>query len=63
MGTTCMTCGDICPEQAIRFRPRAGGPFLPEIDDEACTLCGECIESCPSNAMAIADKYAQAANG
>jgi ferredoxin-type protein NapF len=58
-----MTCGDVCPEQAIRFRPRAGGPFLPVIDDEVCTLCGECIEGCPSNALAVVGKCPEATGG
>lgn len=51
-GISCMTCRDSCPEDAIRFRPRIGGPFLPEIVEDACTGCGACIASCPSQAIA-----------
>lgn len=52
-GVTCMTCRDICPEQAIRMRPRLGGPFLPEIDDDACTRCGACVDTCPADAVSL----------
>jgi ferredoxin-type protein NapF len=51
-GVTCMTCRDACPENAIRFAPRAGGPFLPVLDAGLCTGCGACIGPCPSNAIA-----------
>jgi Pyruvate/2-oxoacid:ferredoxin oxidoreductase delta subunit len=49
----CMSCRDNCPEDAIRFRPRAGGPFLPEIDTEACSGCGECVGACPADAITL----------
>lgn len=53
-GVTCMTCRDACPEAAIRFRPRIGGPFLPELDPFACTGCGACIAPCPADAISAA---------
>ena len=31
-GVVCQSCGDACPEGAIRFRPRLGGPALPTLD-------------------------------
>ncbi|MGE6783596.1 ferredoxin-type protein NapF [Ensifer adhaerens] len=49
----CQSCGESCPEQAIRFRPRIGGPFLPEINDATCTGCGACLSSCPVGAIAV----------
>lgn len=52
-GVTCRSCGDACPELAIRFAPRIGGPFLPEIDSSACTGCGACIAPCPVGATGL----------
>ncbi|WP_244494345.1 MULTISPECIES: ferredoxin-type protein NapF [unclassified Ensifer] len=52
----CQSCRDACPQQAIRFRPRTGGPFLPEVDVDSCTGCGACIGVCPVGAIGIADR-------
>ncbi|OWV87735.1 ferredoxin-type protein NapF [Rhizobium sp. R635] len=52
-GITCQSCGEVCPQQAIRFRPRIGGPFLPELRTEICNGCGGCIASCPVNAITL----------
>ncbi|MDX1104990.1 4Fe-4S dicluster domain-containing protein [Sinorhizobium medicae] len=49
--TYCQACRDACPTEAIRFRPRAGGPFLPELNEEACTGCGACFSVCPVAAI------------
>ncbi|GCA49865.1 ferredoxin-type protein [Sinorhizobium sp. KGO-5] len=51
--TDCQACRDVCPTEAIRFRPRAGGPFSPELSDEACTGCGACLSVCPVAAIGI----------
>ncbi|WP_081930074.1 4Fe-4S dicluster domain-containing protein [Rhizobium sp. YR295] len=48
----CQSCGESCPENAIRFRPRLGGPFLPDLDEQLCTGCGACLEVCPAGAIA-----------
>lgn len=50
-GVVCHACGDACPEQAIRFVPRRGGPFLPSLRAAACTGCGACIARCPTEAI------------
>lgn|SRR5690606_5794789 len=49
----CQACRDYCPTTAIRFRPRLGGPFLPEINEDACTGCGACIGVCPVGAVSV----------
>lgn len=49
----CQSCRDVCPEQAIRFRPQAGGPFLPALDDQLCNGCGACISVCPVAAIKV----------
>ena len=53
-GVVCQSCRDACPEEAIRFVPRRGGPFLPEIRLAACTGCGACVAACPTSAIGIA---------
>ncbi|MBB4279222.1 ferredoxin-type protein NapF [Rhizobium mongolense] len=49
----CQSCGESCPEHAIRFRPRIGGPFLPELREEMCSGCGACLKICPVAAIAL----------
>ena len=49
----CQSCGDTCPELAIRFRPRRGGPPLPELNPESCTGCGACVAACPADAISV----------
>jgi ferredoxin-type protein NapF len=49
----CQSCGDACSEQAIAFTPRFGGPPLPAIAAARCTGCGDCLATCPVNALAL----------
>lgn len=60
-GVDCQACRDACPAAAIRFRPVRGGPFVPELDAEACTGCGACIAVCPVGAVATAPRAVEAA--
>jgi len=43
----CRICGEQCDVSAIRFAPRLGGVFLPEINNSSCNGCGACIAPCP----------------
>lgn len=52
-GVDCQSCRDHCPADAIRFRPRAGGPWHPDVAQDDCTGCGACIGHCPTNAISI----------
>lgn len=49
----CQACRDACPTEAIRFRPRRGGPFVPELIEQACTGCGACVSVCPAGVIEI----------
>jgi ferredoxin-type protein NapF len=49
----CRSCGDICEEQAIRFRLQTGGRSVPRPDPTACTGCGACVAVCPSHSIKI----------
>jgi ferredoxin-type protein NapF len=62
-GVACIRCRDACPSNAIRFRPRVGAPFLPEIQGESCTGCGACIAPCPASAISVAAKESMEAAG
>ncbi|MCL6451597.1 MAG: 4Fe-4S dicluster domain-containing protein [Acetobacteraceae bacterium] len=41
-------CIEACPQGLYRRSPDSG---LVELDEEACTGCGECLESCPFHAI------------
>lgn len=53
-GTDCQLCRDACPEGAIAFVPRRGGPFLPSIRAALCTGCSDCLPVCPTAALHLA---------
>ena len=52
-GVVCQSCADVCTERAIRFTLRVGGPPLPEVTEDACTRCGECVAACPAAAITL----------
>lgn len=53
-GIVCQSCGDLCPETAIRFHPRHGAPPVPSVNATTCNGCGECITGCPASAIQMA---------
>jgi ferredoxin-type protein NapF len=54
-GVVCQSCRDACPTNAIQFRARLGGAFLPGIMSERCTGCGACVGVCPTDAIDIVE--------
>jgi ferredoxin len=52
-GIHCRSCGDVCPDAAIRFRPRIGLPPQAIVNVSACTGCGECVGACPGEAITL----------
>ena len=49
----CQTCGDICDQRAIHFRPRLGDVAVPEIELQDCDGCGACMSACPEDASVL----------
>jgi len=65
-GVDCQLCRDACAEDAIAFRPRRGGPFLPSIRASLCTGCADCLAVCPTAAIQLVpapDAAQEAARG
>ncbi len=50
---TCRVCADICEVKAILFY----GGLRPQIDDEACTGCGQCTSFCPDSALTMISSF------
>jgi coenzyme F420 hydrogenase subunit beta len=46
----CGTCAGVCPTEAIRMNV-SQGLYVPEIEDEKCSRCRVCIESCPGHSV------------
>ncbi len=50
-GVYCHTCAESCDPDAIGFQPIEGSVPQPQIDNERCTGCGDCLVSCPAQAI------------
>jgi ferredoxin-type protein NapF len=53
-GVACRACEDVCPQAAIRARPRLGGRVEIEVAADECTGCGACVPVCPTRAIEVA---------
>ena len=62
-GIVCQSCGETCPEDAIRFQVRIGGPALPLLDPDRCSGCGACVGACPAEAIVMAPREAETCHG
>ena len=45
--TSCGTCVDACPVEAIKMKEKA------EVDEETCIDCGTCVDECPEGAISL----------
>ena len=52
-GIVCQACRDTCQPRAIRFLPLPGGASTPVVDDARCNGCGECVATCPAQAILL----------
>jgi ferredoxin-type protein NapF len=52
-GVECRVCGDACDARALRFVPALGGIAQLRIEPDACTGCGDCVSTCPVNAISL----------
>ena len=53
---SCNTCGRVCPCNSIKLVDVEGkeGKY-PQIDYQTCSLCGYCVEFCPTKALEFTD--------
>jgi len=46
--TSCGSCAEHCPTQAVRMVPYKEGLTIPEIHPSTCIGCGACERVCPA---------------
>jgi ferredoxin len=56
-GVFCRTCSEACEPDAITFTPAVGCAPIPQINEDACTGCGECVGICPANALVLKQRH------
>ncbi len=47
--TGCQACQNVCPFDAIVFKPDNEGFYIPEVITSRCINCGKCYNVCPVN--------------
>lgn len=52
-GTYCRSCGDVCAEAAITFKPKLGGAADIWFEPSECSGCGACVTACPVGAASL----------
>ncbi|MFV3077913.1 4Fe-4S dicluster domain-containing protein [Niveispirillum fermenti] len=52
-GAYCRTCAETCPEGAIRFHLLPRGRARADVETDRCTGCGDCLASCPVDAVKL----------
>ena len=45
--TSCGSCSEHCPTQAVKMVPYKGELTIPEVDEDICVGCGACEYACP----------------
>lgn len=54
-GISCQLCTDICDASALKMDLSARPVGAIRIDEKACTGCGACLPTCPTQAIALTD--------
>lgn len=55
----CTACYAICPKNAITMEPDEEGFLYPDIDEEKCVRCYQCLNVCPIKAASANSATAQ----
>lgn len=51
--TTCLTCVEICQQEALTFDFGSTGTSRPKLNVDFCNGCGACYAPCPANAISM----------